>query len=516
MGALTSKPYAFSARSWELKSFDAIDLNDSVGSNIRIDTRGADILRILPRTNDNLNEVWITDKVRFSYDGLSSQRLNTPLYRARRSEPLSKVSWSKLLNIVKTFLPYSESSIDFSFSNQSSFETISRVKHYFGNLIRNPSFNESHNDLSGNYLFSTSANKLEESDMFLILGTNLRFDAPSINLRVRKALRNDPSIKVFSAGSTSASSATYPVLNLGDSDLFWGNFFKGKHKLSKFFYKSKTPCVIINSDFSILSESARTLANSSSIFNKVRGGDGWFGLNFLSLDASSNSLYDLSLNFLYDRLHRKSSFTFLYNFGNDNLAFGLNEYDFITYQGCHGDYGASNANLVIPTLHPYESAASYLNVYGDFQFVSRVRTFGQSVLSNSDILGYISERLGTIKVLNPLWFRLKGFTIGNYSFRPAFLNLRDNCGGLLDPRSWLLRNPLNNLDNYSYRFGSIVRGVLGEFQNPDSVNSKRFIFSRRLLNPRYFSFYVVDSSTRASHIMALSQSRFKQSTSFYN
>ena len=516
MGALTSKPYAFSARSWELKSFDSIDLNDSIGSNIRMDTRGSDILRILPRTNDNLNEVWITDKVRFSYDGLSSQRLNTPLYRAQRSESFSKVSWSKLFFLVKRFLPYSESSVDFSFGNQTSFETVSGVKHLLGNLIKNPSFDESCSDLSNNYLFNTPANRIEESDMFLILGSNLRFDAPSLNVKVRKILRNNSSVKVFSAGSTTALSTTYPVVNLGDVDLFYSTFFKGKHKLSKHFYKSKSPCVIVNSGLRDISNSINVLADSSSVFNKTW--DGWAGINFLSLDASSNLLRDLSLNFLNNRLpnlNKKSSFEALYNFGNDNVSFESNRYNFIMYQGYHGDLGASNANLVIPALHPYESSAtSYLNIYGDFQFISKVRTFGQTVLSNSDVLGYISERLGIIKVLSPLWFRSNHFTLGGYSFRSSLLNLRDVGKGFLDPYSWLLQNPLNSLDAYSYRFGSSLVKFLSKVGYPGLLSCP--VFNRGLSNPRYFSFYLADSSTRASHIMALSQSRFKQSTSFYN
>lgn len=520
MGALTSKPYAFSARSWELKSFDSIDLNDSIGSNIRIDTRGSDILRILPRTNDSLNEVWITDKVRFSYDGLSSQRLNTPLYRAQRGEPFNRIGWSKLFALAKKYLPYSESSMDFSFSNQSSFETVSRVKHFLGSLLKNSSFSESCSDLSENYLFNTSADRIEESDMFLILGTNLRFDAPSINIKIRKILRRNPLVKVFSAGSTAALSTTYPVVNLGGIDSFWGNFFKGKHKLSRFFYRSRTPCVIANLHLTDLSNSVRVLANSSSIFNAVWGKGGWYSLNFLSLDASSNSLYDLSLDFLNGSLSevgRKSSFDSLYNFGNDNLVFEPGRYDFVIYQGHHGDSGASNSNLVIPTLYPYESSvASYLNVYGDFQSVNKVRTFGQSVLSDADILGYIAERLGTIKVLNPPWFKSKHFNVNDYSFRASLLNLRTKGDGLLDSRSWLLCNPLNSLDSYPYKFGSGVSRFLKGIERLDFIFPTYSVFSRRPLNPRYFSFYVSDSSTRASHIMALSRSRFKQSTSFYN
>jgi len=356
--------------------------------------------------------------------------------------------------------------------------------------------------------------------MFLILGTNLRFDAPSLNIKIRKVLRNNPSVKVFLVGSTAALSTTYSVVNLGDFDSFWSNFFKGKHKLSKSLYKSKTPCVIANLRLTGLSNSVQALANSSSIFSKVWGKDGWYGLNFLSLDASSNSLHDLSLNFLNSSVSntsRRFSFTSLYNFGNDNLIFEPGRYDFITYQGHHGDFGASNANLVVPTLHPYESSAtSYLNAYGDFQFVSKVRTFGQSVLSNADILGYISERLGINKVLNPFWFKLQYFTVNDYSFRTTLLNLRAGGNKFLDSSSWLLHNPLNSLDNYSYRFGSGVTRLLSEAKGLDFTTNNGSVFDRAPLNPRYFSFYISDSSTRASHIMALSRSRFKQSTSFYN
>jgi hypothetical protein len=259
------------------------------------------------------------------------------------------------------------------------------------------------------------------------------------------------------------------------------------------------------------------LAKSSSIFNKVWGEGEWRGLNFLSLDASSNSLHDLSLSFLSSpapNVGGRSSFTSLYNFGDDNLIFEPGRYDFITYQGHHGDFGASNANLVIPTLHPYESSvASYLNIYGSFQFVSKVRTFGQSVLSNANILEYISERLGIIKVLNIPWFKSLRFTVDAYVFRAVSLSLRTGNGEFLDPRSWLLHNPLNSLGSYSYRFGSKVSRLLSKRLD---FNLSSFVFSRRPLNPRYFSFYISDSLTRSSHIMALSQSRFKKSVYFYN
>ncbi len=354
--------------------------------------------------------------------------------------------------------------------------------------------------------------------MFFILGSNLRFDAPSLNIKVRKVLRNNPAIKVFSAGSTASLFATYPVVNLGDIDLFWRFFFKGKHKLSKSFYKSKAPCIVVNSSLRGISDSIQTLVNSSSIFNKIQGE--WLGLNFLSLDASSNLLQDLSLGFLNNcsyNLNKRFSFTSLYNFGNDNLVFESGGYDFVTYQGYHGDTGASNANLVIPTLHPYESSvSSYLNIYGDFQFISKVRTFSPLILSNSDILGYISERLGIIKVLNPFWFRSQHFTIAGYSFRTSFINFRAVGQGFLDSYSWLLRNPLNSLDVYAYRFGSSLRKFSVTAGYPSFISSSYFALDQRPLNPRYFSFYLSDSSTRASHIMALSQSRFKQSTSFYN
>jgi hypothetical protein len=425
-----------------------------------------------------------------------------------------------LFDVAKKFLPYSENSVDFSFSNQTSFETLSKVKHFLGNFVENSSFGDPRSDLSENYLFNTLADRIEESDIFLVLGTNLRFDAPLLNIKLRKILRNNPSVKIFSAGSTAALSTTYPIINLGDLDLFWSNFFRGKHKLSKYFYKTKTPCVIINSGMRNVTNSIQSLACSSSSFNRVQNRKtGWFGLNFLSLDAYSNSLYDLSLNFSdsLPNLYKGSSFTSLYNFGNDNLVSELGSYDFITYQGHHGDLGASTANLIIPVLHPYESSTtSYLNAYGDFQFISKVRTFGQSVLDSSDALGYISERLGTIKTLNPSWFSSRNFTITDYSFRITILRLVCAGRGILDPRSWLLCNPLNSVDAYSYRFGSSI----GQFLNLDEVLSSpdfdNFIFKRNPANPRYFSFYLTDSSTRASHIMALSQSRFKQSISFYN
>lgn len=513
MGALTSKPYAFNARPWELKSFDSIDLSDSVGSNVRMDTRGAAVLRVLPRLNESLNEEWITDRTRFSYDGLSSQRLVVPLARISRETGFTKVSWARLLRELRRQLPVGELPIEVLVGRVSSFELLSFSKHLFGgaSFLGESLHSLGDFDLQSAFLFNSSSDAFLKADMFLVLNVNLRFEAPSLNLKLKGSLRRNPGKKVFVAGASSSYSFGYPVVNLGDGFSFWASFFKGQHKLCRLFGISEFPLLIMGDRSPIEASSVVKLLNSSTNFRKLSSHESkWSGINFLSLDASTNSYKDLSLKGRPMLGSSDMGCNFVYSFGSDNVRF-KSACTFAVYQGYNGDWGASNANLVIPTLHPYESSqSSYINVYGKPQLLSRAQFSEGDLPGDVDFLKYAAKSFnlalarGASKKPAPFSTLLSQFLFsGPWGTRSV------------DSYSWRVSSALNAMLMYSYipfrrkRVKSYSSFKLG-FKSP--VVEERCYF-----NSYYsFSFYLVDATTRSSHIMALAHRRFRESTVFYS
>ena len=523
MGALTSKPFAFNARPWELKSFDSIDLNDSVGSNIRIDVRGTNIFRILPRANEELNEDWITDKVRFSYDGLSYQRLNSPLFRISRANTFSKIGWSKLFNILKSYIPFSESPLDILLGNQTSFESMALIKHFLSisnSKVHNYSSYVNNLDSQSNYLFNSSTNYFGKADFFLLLGTNLRFDAPAINLKIKKSIRNNPDTKVFVSGSTNASSFTYPVVNLGAIYDFWNKFARGRHKLCRLFYNAKHPYLILGQKASNLSNSLLKLAGSNcGLGNLSSRLNRWNGLNFLPLAAASNAINDLNFGAYRSNLNLNNS-KFLYILGNDNTRFISNNYSFVVYQGYHGDWGASNSNLVIPTLHPYESPEStYANIYGKLQSVKQVQTVDKSLVSDLEFLKYLAHFTGFSISSKSSLTELKFLRVKDYTFRGyGSILFGIAAGSRYVSNSWFVSNPLNvqYIYNYVNRKKRRIKLFESLYTNLNYLLSVNLKLNKDCLNTEAQPFYTADPLLRSSHIMALAHSRFKDTSSFYS
>jgi len=494
MGALTSKPYAFSARPWELKSFDSIDLNDAVGSNIRVDMRGLDIMRVLPRVNELLNESWITDKVRFAYDGLSLQRLGSPLFRRRLSDSFSNISWTKALSSVRAYFPFSESFSDVAFSEHSSFEDLSLVKHTFGLFRPSLVHWDASTDILGNWFLDSKDYDFSNFDFFLILGINLRFELPSLNLRIRKVSRSARPVPVFYSGSIGGDSniLTYSAINVGSLERFWSEFYSGRSKLCRKFYSSKRPCVLMSrSVYLSLLTSVLPLSVLDALSNCT--------LKVLLDCSSRGSLNDLAISegsALSTLFYKAASTTSLFNFGSDNKRFSGSL--FTTYMGFHGDQGADAANLVIPALHPYESAkSSYINVYGQFQSILKVRTFSRFV---ADVRSLIFSAFGAPISLGfcsyasevPLYlFRMLRY----YEVSESFL-----YGNILGVKL---------IYNYNRYFNSGFSAIY--------KNYSRALFhfmAGALFNSTGYSFYFDSSTARASHLMAVSHNRFKNLTSF--
>ena len=374
VGALTSKPYAFEARPWELKKTESIDVMDAVGSNVRIDTYGWEVKRVLPRLNESINEEWISDKTRYSCDGLLNQRLDAPYIK--KDGKLKKTTWEEALNIIANQIKkLKKEEIAGHVGDMANIESIYSLKKIFNNLgskhlefrERDRYYNTSNRE---NYLFNTSILGLESADLVLLIGCNPRLEATMLNARIRKATIQN-SLKVFSFGNPGDLTYSYQVLGNNTSDI--KDFLKGTGKFSETFKKAKKPLVIIG-------EEALELKSGGYIFEEIKEylikngfiNDDWNALNILHRNASSVGALDMGLientpnkESFFSNLNNKK-FKFLYLLGSDNIKINKDDM-FIVYQGSHGDRSAEIADVILPGSAYTEQNGLYANLEGRVQ-----------------------------------------------------------------------------------------------------------------------------------------------------
>jgi NADH dehydrogenase (ubiquinone) Fe-S protein 1 len=371
VGALTSKPFAFTSRPWELKSYNSIDILDSLHSNIRIDIRGTKIMRILPRTNSLINEDWITDKIRFSYDGFRRQRLYDPMIKI--SGNFLKISWKRSFIFLKSyFLNYLKASCSAITSFRGfagehlDIETIYMLKRFFSfngsGLLFTLKNNTIGFDFSKYYSFSTPLSNLSESDICLLVDINLRVSLPLLNSRLRQ-LSSKRMLPIFILGFY--SNYTYFVKHIANSQISTLSILEGSHwlssKLSKKF--SIKPLLFISSDSSFLNKPfIFYLLKNTNLFSA-----NWAGLNIVPLSTSEFSFSELALGAnAVDSSNNLHGIDFFFNFDKIK-TFYKNSNSFKVYQGHHGDINASISNLILPTTAFIEKNSTYSNVLGIVQ-----------------------------------------------------------------------------------------------------------------------------------------------------
>ncbi len=374
VGALTSKPYAFSARPWELKKTESIDVLDAIGSNIRVDTYGWEVKRILPRLNEDINEEWISDKTRYSCDGLLKQRLDTPYIK--KGNKLVKSNWDDAIDIVVKKLRETENSkIGGHLGDLVSLETTLAFKKFFELLgSKNLEFREKQFYINPedkmNYLFNSSINGIEKADLILLVGCNPRHEATILNARIRKAFKNNKT-RIFSIGDPGDQTYDYKII--GDNTQTIKDIIEEKHEFNKTFNSAKKPIIIIG-------ESALELKSGGYIFeefknflvNKKLINDKWNALNILIQNASTVGALDLKIygdklnDFKFFDDIKNKKFKILYLLNSDNLKFEKND-EFIIYQGSHGDRGAEIADVILPSAAYTEENGLYQNLEGRVQ-----------------------------------------------------------------------------------------------------------------------------------------------------
>jgi NADH-quinone oxidoreductase subunit G len=247
VGALTSKPYVFKARPWELKKTETIDVMDAVGSNIRVDTYGWEVKRVLPRINEEINEEWISDKTRYACDGLKNQRLDVPLIK--NNNKFEKISWTEAYKkIVEKISKTQPEKIAGITGDMTNMETLFVIKEFFEKIIKSNNLDSRSNDYyvnsseRKNYIFNSNIEGLEESDLIILVGTNPRFEATILNSRIRRAyLKNKTTI--YSVGDV--GDLTYPYAILDNNTKTIKDIVSNKHEVSTKIINAKKPIIVI-------------------------------------------------------------------------------------------------------------------------------------------------------------------------------------------------------------------------------------------------------------------------------
>ncbi len=375
VGALTSKPYAFAARPWELKKTDSIDVFDAVGCNIRIDARGPEVMRVLPRTNEDVNEEWIADKTRHAIDGLLRQRLDQPY--VRKNGKLSPASWAEALAAVADGLKSLDGGkIAAIAGDMADAEAILALKDLMGSLgspnleCRQDGGRFDPANRAG-YLFNSTIAGIDQADAILIVGANPRWEAPIINARIRKrflALRENFKAAVIGANLD----LTYPYEYLGAGPQTLADLVDGKHPFAEVLKNAKNPMVILGSGAVARADGAAIQALAGKL-NVVR--DGWNGFNFLHRAAARVGALDLGFvpgeggRDLEGILEGASNgeIAAVYLLGADEIDTARLGKAFVVYQGHHGDRGAHRADVILPGAAYTEKNATYVNTEGRAQ-----------------------------------------------------------------------------------------------------------------------------------------------------
>ncbi len=405
VGALTSKPYVFEARPWELKKTETIDVMDAIGSNVRVDTYDWEVKRVLPIINEDINEEWISDKTRYACDGLLHQRLDTPFIKYNGK--FEKASWDEVYKIIKSkFENTPKEKVCGFVGDLTNMETSYIFKEFFDRTIDNKNY-ESRSDnrfintsKRENYLFNSSINGIEEADLILIAGSNPRYEATILNARIRKAyLKNNT--KIISLNDV--GDLTYPYQSLDGQTQTLNNILEGNHDISKEIINSKKPIIIIG-------ESLLRLKSSAFLFNKIKEflsknnkiSDEWNSLNILSTDAATVGNIDLGLinnenNLISDLKEHK--FDIVYLMGQDNLEFDKKD-EFIIYQGSHGDKGAESADIILPGAAYTEQDGYFTNLEGKIQKAYKASYPPGEAKEDWQIINELAEFMNNRKLFN--------------------------------------------------------------------------------------------------------------------
>lgn len=381
VGALTSRPYSYKGRSWELTKTESIDVMDAVGSNIRVDAYGPKVMRILPRLHEDINEEWISDKSRYACDGLLNQRLDTPYIKV--DGKLTPATWDEAFAAIgeklKGVKPDKLAAIAGDMVDVEAMTALKDLMQAYGSAnydcrLRGEKFDTS---IRSRYLFNTSIAGIEQADVCLLVGTHPRYEAPLINARIRKSY-HQTGLKVARIGAlvSKRHELTYPLEDLGDSPTLLQDLVKGKHPFAKVLKAAKNPMVVVGMDALRREDGESVLSWVGALadhFKMIR--EGWNGFNALHQNAAL--VGGLDIGFVPEKkgmdtgsilqAAQKGKLDVIWLLGADEIAAENLGKTFVIYQGHHGDAGAAVADVILPGVAYTEKSGTYVNTEGRVQ-----------------------------------------------------------------------------------------------------------------------------------------------------
>jgi NADH-quinone oxidoreductase subunit G len=403
VGALTSKPYAFTARSWELRKTESIDVLDAVGSAIRVDSRDGEVMRVVPRLNEDVNEEWISDKTRFACDGLSKRRLDRCY--VRKNGKLEEASWPEAFAAAATALKGAGGDQAAAIAGDlADCEAMAALKDLMAGVgSGNIDCRQDGAKLGGaraGYLFNTGIAQIEDADAILMIGADPRWEASLVNARIRKRwLRGGLKVGVIGAGRD----LTYPTTNLGAGPQTLGEIASGNHEFCQVLGAAERPLLIVGPSAVARDDGAAILAAARDVaekFTMVR--EDWNGFNVLHKAASR--VGGLDLGFVPGAGGRdvagilegaqSGTIKFVWLLGADEIDMARLANAFVVYQGHHGDAGAAAADVILPGAAYTEKNATYVNLEGRVQRTTRANFPPGEAREDWTILRAFSEVIG--------------------------------------------------------------------------------------------------------------------------
>jgi NADH-quinone oxidoreductase subunit G len=399
VGALTSKPYAFTARPWELDKTESIDVMDALGSAIRVDTRGREVMRILPRINDDINEEWISDKTRHVVDGLRTQRLDQPY--VRENGQLRPASWREAFAVIAQKLARSSPNrIGALVGDLAAVEEIFALKDLMTRLgVVNLDCRQDGSALDprwgrATYLFNPTLAGVDSADALLIIGSNPRHEAAVLNARIRKRWRTAKSFPIGVIGPKVPLTYSYDYLGAGPETLASVT----RHSFAETMRGAERPAVLVGAG--ALARPDGTAIASLAAKAAVELGavkDGWNGYSVLHSAASRVGALDLGFvpgegGLTARQMAAMGTLDVAILLGVDELEIAPGA--FVIYIGTHGDRGATRADVVLPGAAYPEKSATYVNTEGRVQMATRASFPPGEAREDWAILRALSDLLG--------------------------------------------------------------------------------------------------------------------------
>jgi NADH-quinone oxidoreductase subunit G len=399
VGALTSKPYAFAARPWELGKTQSIDVMDAVGSAIRVDTRGREVMRILPRVNEAVNEEWISDKTRHIIDGLRTQRLDRPYIR--ENGHLRAASWPQAFEAIAAKVGRLDGKrIGAIAGDLAAVEEMFALKDLlakFGSVNLATQGGGAFDPKAGraSYIFNPTIAGIEQADALLIVGSNPRREAAVLNARIRKRWRTGQ-LKIGVIGDKADLTYTYDHIGAGTDSL--SDLAAGKHSFAEVLKGAKHPIVLVGAGAAGRHDGAAVLALAAKLagdFGAIK--DGWNGFGVLHNAASAAGALDIGFTRGEGGLSAAEMATFgtldvLFSLGADEIK--VPDDVFVVYIGTHGDRGAHRADVILPGAAYTEKSGVYVNTEGRVQMANRAAFPPGDAREDWAIIRALSDVLG--------------------------------------------------------------------------------------------------------------------------